>query len=76
MCAKDLMDERRIREADIYQRVTQIILGKKLAKAAGKIKAGTLITTELLGQLTKRSGRALSLQKTMSIIKWSAYSSS
>jgi DNA-directed RNA polymerase subunit beta len=49
---KDLIDERRIREDDIYQRARQLLLNKETAGGAS-LKAGTLITEEHLDSLDK-----------------------
>ncbi|OGV26810.1 MAG: DNA-directed RNA polymerase subunit beta [Legionellales bacterium RIFCSPHIGHO2_12_FULL_37_14] len=50
---KDLMDERRIREDDIYHRMSQLMLNKKITKGSSKVKAGTKITQEILDKLDK-----------------------
>ncbi|MCX7114638.1 MAG: DNA-directed RNA polymerase subunit beta [Gammaproteobacteria bacterium] len=50
---KDLMDERRIREIDIYQRMSQLMINKETAKGSGKIKPGTLITQAVLDKLER-----------------------
>lgn len=52
---KDLMDERRIREADIYQRMSSLMLDQVAVKGTGKVKAGTKITIDLLEKLDKNS---------------------
>ncbi len=48
---KDLGDEARIKEANIYARATQLLLGKSAVKGPQKLKKGTLITEEYLQSL-------------------------
>lgn len=50
---KDLTDEKRIREADIYNRVKQLLLGKVLIKTADSQKAKQQITDDYLEQMGK-----------------------
>lgn len=46
---KDLLDEKRIRENDIYQRASQLILNNKvIAGGPAKIKSGSIITSSNL----------------------------
>ncbi len=50
---KDLSDEARIKEANIYARVSQLLLGKSAAKGPQKLKKGTVISEEYLESLPK-----------------------
>ncbi len=46
--SKDLQDQLRILEQDIYQRVYQLLLGKTVESGPGGIKKGVAVTEELL----------------------------
>ncbi|MCH9756642.1 MAG: DNA-directed RNA polymerase subunit beta [Gammaproteobacteria bacterium] len=48
---KDLTDERRIREEDIYQRLRHLLLGKTATGGPGGLKSGTKITAAYLDKL-------------------------
>lgn len=48
---KDLHDEFRLREADIYQRVEKLLLGKTATGGPAKLKSGTKITKEYLSSV-------------------------
>ncbi|WP_127475832.1 DNA-directed RNA polymerase subunit beta [Sulfurivermis fontis] len=48
---KDLMDQRRIMEDDIFQRVEKMLLGKVAAGGPNKLKAGDKITKTYLAEL-------------------------
>lgn len=50
---KDLSDEARIKEADIYRRVLVLLLDKVAVKGPQKLKKGALISQEYLESLTK-----------------------
>ena len=50
---KDLLDERRIRDADIYHRVLALLIDQKTSSATGNIKKGTILTHELIEQHPK-----------------------
>lgn len=50
---KDLGDEFRIREADIYQRVEQLLLGKIASGGPNRLKSGNTITQNYLTELSK-----------------------
>jgi DNA-directed RNA polymerase subunit beta len=50
---KDLGDEARIKEVNIYARASQLLLGKSAVKGPQKLKKGTEITTEYLESLPK-----------------------
>lgn len=50
---KDLTDEARIKETNIYARVSELLLGKSAVKGPQKLKKGTEITTEYLESLSK-----------------------
>ncbi len=49
---KDLNDEFRIREEDIYQRVEKLLLDKVAAGGPNRLKAGAKITEAYLNELT------------------------
>lgn len=48
---KDLIDERRIREEDIYKRVSNLLLGQVASGGPGNIKPETKITDEYLDKI-------------------------
>ena len=50
---KDLTDERRIREEDIYQRLRHLLLGKTATGGPGSLKSGTKITAAYLDDLAQ-----------------------
>ena len=50
---KDLIDERRIREEDIYQRVYNMLLNSKAAGGPNSLKPGSKITTAYLDKLER-----------------------
>ncbi|KTD05791.1 DNA-directed RNA polymerase subunit beta [Fluoribacter gormanii] len=50
---KDLVDERRIREEDIYHRVANIVLDKVATGGPGNLKPGSTITQEYLDKLSR-----------------------
>ncbi len=50
---KDLQDEFRIREGDIYQRVEKLLLGKVATGGPAKLKAGSKITEEYLKEVSQ-----------------------
>lgn len=50
---KDLVDERRIREEDIYQRVYNMLLGSKAAGGPSGLKPGSKITAAYLDKLER-----------------------
>ncbi len=50
---KDLIDERRIREEDIYHRVNSLLLNKSATGGPGSIKAGTKITAAHLEKIDR-----------------------
>ncbi|RUR27177.1 DNA-directed RNA polymerase subunit beta [Legionella qingyii] len=50
---KDLVDERRIREEDIYHRVANIVLDKVATGGPGNLKPGSKITQEYLDKLSR-----------------------
>ncbi|MDP3705779.1 MAG: DNA-directed RNA polymerase subunit beta [Legionellaceae bacterium] len=50
---KDLLDERRIREEDIYQRVTTLLLNKVANSGPGSLKPGTKITDAYLAKTNR-----------------------
>jgi len=50
---KDLIDERRIREEDIYHRVSNFVLGKAATGGPGNLKPGSKITEEYLGSVER-----------------------
>jgi len=50
---KDLGDEFRIQEQDIYQRILKILVGKEAAGGPDRLKSGTTITEEYLGGLAR-----------------------
>lgn len=50
---KDLIDERRIREEDIYHRVTTLLVNKEAAIGTSTIKPGTKITTDHLDSISR-----------------------
>lgn len=51
---KDLVDERRIREEDIYHRVVTLILGKVVTGGPANIKPGSKITQDYLDKLERQ----------------------
>lgn len=59
---KDLHDEFRIREGDIYQRVEKLLVGKMANSGPMKLKAGTKITSEYLNELSKEKWFDISLK--------------
>lgn len=50
---KDLTDERRIREEDIYHRLEQLLMNETVSSAFGKLKAGGKITAATLEGITR-----------------------
>ena len=50
---KDLMDQRRIMEDDIFQRVEKMLIGKVAVGGPNKLKAGDKITKAYLGELSQ-----------------------
>ena len=50
---KDLIDERRIQEADIYQRAYTILINKEATGGPDKLKAGSKVTESYLDKLPK-----------------------
>ncbi|VEH27956.1 RNA polymerase B-subunit [Legionella sainthelensi] len=50
---KDLVDERRIREEDIYHRVSNIILDKIATGGPGNLRPGSKVTQEYLQSITR-----------------------
>ncbi|MGH7211752.1 MAG: DNA-directed RNA polymerase subunit beta, partial [Acetobacteraceae bacterium] len=50
---KDLLDQRRILEDDLYQRVRGMLLNHAAAGGAGKLKAGTHISEEYLDSMPR-----------------------
>lgn len=59
---KDLIDEFRIRENDIYQRVKQLLIGKAVSSGPTKIKSGTKINKEYLEEISKEKWFEINLQ--------------
>lgn len=59
---KDLHDEFRIREADIYQRVEKLLHGKTANSGPMKLKAGSKITNEYLQELPHEKWFEISLR--------------
>jgi DNA-directed RNA polymerase subunit beta len=59
---KDLTDERRIREEDIYQRLRHLLLGKTAAGGPGSLKSGTKITAAYLDGLAQEKWLSIHLQ--------------
>ncbi len=49
---KDLRDELRIRESDLYSRVHKLLSGKIAAGGPNKLKSGTEVTADYLAELT------------------------
>ena len=52
---KDLQDQRRILEDDLYSRVQDMLLGKVAAGGPKKLKSGSKITTEYLADLPRET---------------------
>ncbi|PJD91303.1 MAG: DNA-directed RNA polymerase subunit beta [Legionella sp.] len=50
---KDLIDERRIREEDIYHRVANLLVNKTVTGGPAGLKAGTLVTQDYLDGLER-----------------------
>ena len=50
---KDLIDERRIREEDIYHRVSSLLLDKEANGGPGNLKPGSTITNEFLQRVDR-----------------------
>lgn len=48
---KDLIDERRIREEDIYHRVNNLVLGKVASGGPGNMKPGTKVSADYLSSV-------------------------
>jgi len=59
---KDLVDEFRIREADIFQRVEKLLLDKTANSGPMKLKAGTKITKEYLSEVPQEKWFEISLR--------------
>ncbi|MDF1678143.1 MAG: DNA-directed RNA polymerase subunit beta, partial [Legionellaceae bacterium] len=59
---KDLTDERRIREEDIYQRLRHLLLGKTATGGPGGLKSGTKITAAYLDKLEQEKWLDIRLQ--------------
>ncbi len=58
---KDLNDEHRIREQDIYERIEKLLLNRAASRGPGKLKSGTKITADYLKTLTKDQWFEISL---------------
>ena len=52
---KDLLDERRIREEDLYQRVHNLLVGKEAKGGPGGLKSGSKITEAYLSKTARES---------------------
>ena len=50
---KDLLDERRIRESDIYHRAHDLLIGKKMTATCEGLKKGAIIASENLSLFAK-----------------------
>lgn len=50
---KDLIDERRIREEDIYHRVSNLVLDKKAAGGPANLKPGSKVTSDYLDSVNR-----------------------
>ena len=59
---KDLIDERRIREEDIYQRVYNLLLNKTATGGPGSLKAGAKVTPTYLDKLSREKWFAVRLE--------------
>lgn len=59
---KDLHDEFRIREADIYQRVEKLLHGKTANSGPMKLKSGSKITNEYLSEVPREKWFEISLR--------------
>ena len=59
---KDLVDERRIREEDLYQRVYSLLLSKIATGGPGSLKSGTKITEAYLTKVPREKWFDISLQ--------------
>ncbi len=59
---KDLTDEKRIREEDIYQRLRHLLLGKTATGGPGSLKSGTKITAAYLDGLDKEKWLSIRLK--------------
>ena len=59
---KDLIDERRIREEDIYQRVHNLLLNQVAAKGVSGIKAGSLLSLDVLQNISREQWFDLRLE--------------
>ncbi len=59
---KDLTDELRIRESDVYSRLHALLLGKEVMKAPNHLKPGSVITEEYLAALPHERWFAISLR--------------
>lgn len=59
---KDLDDELRIRQGDIYQRIQTLLIGKVVAKGVKELRAGATITEEILQSLPRDKWFELSLK--------------
>ena len=59
---KDLLDERRIREEDLYQRVASLLLSKIATGGPAGLKTGSLITEEYLNKVQREKWFDIRLQ--------------
>ena len=59
---KDLIDERRIREEDIYQRLQQLLLNKIATSGPNSLKPGTKITEAYLAKVTREKWFTIKLE--------------
>jgi DNA-directed RNA polymerase subunit beta len=59
---KDLIDERRIREEDIYQRLRHVLLGKIATGGPSSLKPGTKVTSAYLDKLEQETWLDIRLQ--------------
>ncbi len=59
---KDLNDELRIRENDVFDRVRRMLIGQTLQSAAAGISAGTALTEESLSKMSRYDWFALRLK--------------
>ena len=50
---KDLDDQRRILEEDIFQRVARLVVGQSAEKGPGQMKGGAKITEQMLGEVDR-----------------------
>lgn len=59
---KDLLDEKRIREDDIYHRASQLLIGNKVTGGPAKLKPGSTVSSAILASISREQWFEIRLQ--------------